>query len=92
MKVVDKRMVFINSNERDSGSINNFTITLPPHLLKRRKNQKMRIVLNDLVLPYTWFNVQTTNRSFMSVKITLGRLSRFFYNLAPTMLCNYETT
>jgi hypothetical protein len=64
MKVVDKRMVFINSNERDSGSINNFTITLPPHLLKRRKNQKMRIVLNDLVLPYTWFNVQTTNRSF----------------------------
>lgn len=64
MKVVDKRMVFINSNERDSGNINNFTITLPPHLLKRRKNQKMRIVLNDLVLPYTWFNVQTTNRSF----------------------------
>ena len=64
MKVVDKRMVFINSNERDSGSISNFTITLPPHLLKRRKEQKMRLVLNDLVLPYTWYNVQTSNRSF----------------------------
>eukprot|EP01050_Picozoa_sp_SAG11_P070244 SAG11_NODE_51675_length_109_cov_34.600000_1_plen_25_part_10 len=25
MKIVDKKMIFINSSERDSGTINNFT-------------------------------------------------------------------
>ena len=64
MKIVDKKMIFINSKERDSGTINDFTITLPTHLLTRKDNQKMRIILNDLVLPYTWYNVQSSNRSF----------------------------
>eukprot|EP01050_Picozoa_sp_SAG11_P024130 SAG11_NODE_5051_length_1678_cov_50.031032_1_plen_281_part_10 len=64
MKIVDKKMIFINSSERDSGTINDFTITLPTHLLTRKDNQKMRIILNDLVLPYTWYNVQSSNRSF----------------------------
>eukprot|EP01050_Picozoa_sp_SAG11_P062831 SAG11_NODE_42502_length_179_cov_41.525000_1_plen_59_part_11 len=59
MKIVDKKMIFINSSERDSGTINDFTITLPTHLLTRKDNQKMRIILNDLVLPYTWYNVQS---------------------------------
>eukprot|EP01050_Picozoa_sp_SAG11_P015335 SAG11_NODE_1978_length_3972_cov_45.154144_2_plen_305_part_00 len=64
MKIVDKKMIFINSSERDSGTINDFTITLPTHLLTRKDNQKMRIILNDLVLPYTWYNVQSSNRIF----------------------------
>ena len=63
MKIVDKKMVFINSSERDNGSINDFTITLPSHLLTRKDNQSMRIILNDLVLPYTWYNVQASNKS-----------------------------
>ena len=64
MKIVDKKMIFINSSERDSGTINDFTITLPTHLLTRKDNQKMRIILNDLVLPYTWYNVQSSNQRF----------------------------
>lgn len=65
MKIVDKRLLFINSNERDGGSIDNFTVTIPPQLLTRENNQKMRIVLNDLVLPYTWYNVQSSNNTFI---------------------------
>lgn len=64
MKVIDKRMLFVNSNERDSGTVSDFTITLPPHLLTRNNNQKMRLILNDLVLPYTWYNVQSSNQKF----------------------------
>ena len=64
MKVVDKRLIFVNSNERDSGSIDDFIVTIPPQLLTREENQKMRIVLNDLVLPYTWYNVQNSNNTF----------------------------
>ena len=64
MKIVDKRMVFINSNERDSGTVSDFTITVPPHLLTRNNNQLMRMILNDLVLPYTWYNVQSSNQKF----------------------------
>eukprot|EP01051_Picozoa_sp_SAG22_P017947 SAG22_NODE_2893_length_2120_cov_98.588817_2_plen_303_part_00 len=64
MKIVDKRMVFINSNERDGGTISDFTIGLPPNLLTRNNNQSMRMVLNDLVLPYTWYNVQSSNQTF----------------------------
>eukprot|EP01050_Picozoa_sp_SAG11_P037218 SAG11_NODE_14569_length_607_cov_1.194882_1_plen_54_part_10 len=30
----------------------------------RKDNQKMRIILNDLVLPYTWYNVQSSNQRF----------------------------
>lgn len=62
MKVVDKRLIFINSAERTSGQIEGFTIELPPHLLQHQAHQRTRLILNDLVLPYTWYNVQATNR------------------------------
>jgi hypothetical protein len=64
MKVIDKQLLFISSDERDSGSISDFTVAMPSHLLTCRPNQKMRMVLNDVVMPYTWYNVQETNRHF----------------------------
>ena len=62
MKVIDKQLLFISSDERDSGSISDFTVAMPSHLLTCRPSQKMRMVLNDVVMPYTWYNVQDTNR------------------------------
>ena len=64
MKVIDKKLLFINSSERESGTISDFKVTIPSHLLTCEPNQKMRLVLNDLVLPFTWYNVQSTNRTF----------------------------
>jgi hypothetical protein len=68
MKVIDKQLLFISSDERDSGSISDFNLTMPSHLLTCRSDQKMRMVLNDVVLPYTWYNVQETNRHFEVVE------------------------
>ena len=68
MKVIDKKLLFINSSERDSGDINDFKILLPSHLLSCQPHQKMRLVLNDLVLPYTWYNVQASNNQFTLVE------------------------
>ena len=64
MKVIDKQLLFISSDERDSGEISNFNLIMPPHLLTCQPHQRMRMVLNDVVLPYTWYNVQETNRHF----------------------------
>ena len=64
MKIVDKVMVFLNSTERDQGTVSDFTISLPQHLLSRKKNQQMRLILNDMNLPYTWYNVQSSNNKF----------------------------
>ena len=64
MKITDKQLLFISSDERDSGSISDFTLAMPSHLLTCRPEQKMRMVLNDVVMPYTWYNVQETNRHF----------------------------
>jgi hypothetical protein len=64
MSVVDKKLMFINSYERNQGKISDFKISIPSHLLTCQQNQRMRVVLNDLVLPYTWYNVQEINRSF----------------------------
>jgi hypothetical protein len=63
MKVVDKRLLFINSTDRVSGSIENFMIEIPPHLLHKEKHQRMRIILNDVILPFTWYNVQPSNNT-----------------------------
>jgi len=68
MKVIDKQLLFISSDERDGGSISDFTLSMPSHLLTCRPQQKMRIVLNDVVMPYTWYNVQDTNRHFEVVE------------------------
>ena len=51
----------------DSGTASDFTLTLPPHLLTCAPHQHMRMVLNDVVMPYTWYNVQPSNRSFQIV-------------------------
>ena len=67
MKVVDKQLLFINSDERDSGTISDFTVSMPAHLLTCRPQQRMRMVLNDVVMPYTWYNVQESNRHFQIV-------------------------
>ena len=64
MKIVDKVIVFLNSTERDQGTVSDFTISLPQHLLSRKKNQQMRLILNDMNLPYTWYNVQSSNNKF----------------------------
>ena len=68
MKVIDKQLLFISSDERDGGSISDFTLSMPSHLLTCRSDQKMRMVLNDVVIPYTWYNVQDTNRHFEVVE------------------------
>ena len=67
MKVVDKQLLFINSDERDSGTISDFTVSMPSHLLTCRPHQRMRMILNDVVMPYTWYNVQDSNRKFQIV-------------------------
>ena len=64
MKVVDKQLMFISSHERESGTTSDFQLTIPSHLLTCRPHQKLRVILNDIVLPYTWYNVQETNRHF----------------------------
>ena len=43
MKVIDKQLLFISSDERDSGSISDFTLGMPSHLLTCRSDQKMRM-------------------------------------------------
>ena len=68
MKVIDKQLLFISSEERDGGSVSDFTLSMPSHLLTCRPEQKMRMVLNDVVIPYTWYNVQDTNRHFEVVE------------------------
>ena len=68
MKVIDKQLLFINSDERDSGSPSDFVLSMPSHLLTCRQHQNMRMVLNDVVMPYTWYNVQETNRHFEVVE------------------------
>ena len=68
MKVIDKQLLFISSDERDSGSISDFTLSMPSHLLTCQPHQKMRMVLNDVVMPYTWYNIQETNRHFEIVE------------------------
>ena len=68
MKVIDKQLLFINSDERDSGTVSDFHLSLPSHLIACQPHQRMRMVLNDVVIPYTWYNVQETNRSFQIVQ------------------------
>jgi len=68
MKVIDKKMFFVNSFERDTGVSGDFVITVPSHLLTCQPHQRLRVVLNDLVLPYTWYNVQESNRYFEVVE------------------------
>jgi len=68
MKVIDKQLLFISSDERDAGSISDFTLAMPSHLLTCRPEQRMRMVLNDVVMPYTWYNVQEANRHFELVE------------------------
>ena len=75
MKVVDKQLVFINSSDRDSGEIQDFHISIPSHLLTCQSHQKMRMILNDLVLPYTWYNVQEANR-YLHLEENGGALSQ----------------
>ena len=72
MKVIDKQLLFISSEERDGGSISDFTLSMSSHLLTCRPEQKMRMVLNDVVMPYTWYNVQDTNRHFEVVENGAG--------------------
>ena len=67
MKVVDKQLLFISSDERDSGSVSDFNLSLPSHLLTCLPHQSLRMVLNDVVLPYTFYNVQETNQNFQIV-------------------------
>ena len=68
MKVIDKQLLFISSDERDSGTSSDFHISLPSHLLACQQHQRMRLVLNDVVMPYTFYNVQDTNRHFELVE------------------------
>ena len=62
MKIVNKQLMFISSEERESGTASDFKITVPSHLLTCAPHQHLRVILNDVVLPYTWYNVQETNR------------------------------
>ena len=68
MKVIDKQLMFISSQEREAGSASDFHISIPSHLLTCQSHQKLRVILNDIVLPYTWYNVQETNRHFQVVE------------------------
>ena len=68
MKVIDKQLLFISSDERDSGTSSDFNISIPSHLMTCRQSQRMRLVLNDVVMPYTFYNVQDTNRHFEIVE------------------------
>ena len=45
MKVIDKQLLFISSDERDSGSISDFTVAMPSHLLTCRPSACLHPVL-----------------------------------------------
>ena len=82
MKVIDKKMLFVNSKEREpGGTISDFTISVPPHLLTRNKNQQMRLIINDLNIPYTWYNVQSSNNVFKVYELNDEGAS-LFYNIS----------
>jgi hypothetical protein len=68
MEVVDKRLLFINSADRVSGSIGNFMVEIPPHLLQchKEKHQRMRIIQNDVILPFMWYNAQPSNNTLQA--------------------------
>lgn len=68
MKVVDKQLLFISSEERVRGYTSDFTLNFPSHLLTCKPNQHMRVILNDVVLPYTWYNIQESNRHFTCIE------------------------
>ena len=68
MKVIDKQLLFVSSAERDSGSVSDFHIALPSHLLTCQPHQRLRMILNDVVLPYTFYNVQASNNTFQVVQ------------------------
>lgn len=38
MKTIDKKLLFVSSDERDSGYTSDFHLSLPPHLLTCRQN------------------------------------------------------
>ena len=58
----------MNLNKRFRSFKFSITLSMPSHLLTCRLEQKMRMVLNDAVIPYTWYNVQDTNRHFEVVE------------------------
>jgi len=90
MKVVDKQLVFINSSDRDSGEIQDFHISIPSHLLTCQSHQKMRMILNDLVLPYTWYNVQEANR-YLHLEENGGALSQVALDLGSYNALQLQT-
>ena len=64
MKIVDSKLMFLNSSQRSEGSINNFTLLFPKDLVSCNQRQFLRMTLIDFTVKYQWYNIQTYNNSF----------------------------
>ena len=72
MKVVNKQLLFIRSQDRNSGEINDFRITIPMNNIKVKANQYLRVTLGDIVLPRLWYNTRTNFNNQFAIGIDLG--------------------
>ena len=50
MKVIDKQLLFISSDERDGGSISDFTVAMPSHLEAAKIGVMRRAGQDDIVV------------------------------------------
>ena len=66
MKVVDKKLVFIKSNDRTnlSDPVSNCSYILPKELLSVDANQELRMTLCDFVCIFSWYNTDYRNNQF----------------------------
>ena len=66
MKVVDKKLVFIKSNDRTdlNDPIANCSYILPKELLSVNQNQELRVTLTDFVCIFSWYNTDYRNNQF----------------------------
>ena len=64
MRLVNTKLLFLNTADRDEGKINNATFHIPKELLMVGNDQFMRLTLVDSVIPYQWYNTESYNNKF----------------------------
>lgn len=62
--ILNKYNFYVNSRERISGDVNNFTVQLKTPLLLTSNKSRFEIYLNSIEYPYNFYQVNSTNNSF----------------------------
>lgn len=60
--------IFINSNDRDSGKSNNFSLTLPNLFTNSSITSKLIITLNEAIIPYEWNSITDNNNALYLIE------------------------